>query len=300
MSPDLAKPTPPRQPLALLSLMRPLDWSKNTFVFAGLVFGHRWTDLETVRHALLAFAAFVATASSVYVANDLVDRERDAHHPEKRHRPLASGAVSLGAAGTLWLLLFGGGLFLAFLVSPTALILVILYAVLNVAYTLGLKRVVLLDVFIIASGFVLRILAGTVGIAIRPSPWILLCGLTLALFLGFCKRRAELMLAGDDPSKHREVLSLYRTRDLDQMIGICAACAIITYCLYTIDPKTQAAHGTGWLMSTAPFVIYGILRYIYRLHAGASQGRAAQDLARDPQLVVTVLGYVALMVWLLA
>lgn len=295
-----AVPDAGRSLRSLFGLMRPLDWSKNSFVFAGLIFGHRWTDRGTTLQSLLAFAAFCCVASSIYVLNDFVDRERDALHPEKRHRPLASGAVSPEAAAALGIMLLVGGHALAFMVSRIALVLVMVYATSNVAYSLGLKRVVLLDVFIIAAGFVLRILVGTVGIGIRPSPWILLCGLTLALFLGFCKRRAELMTTGEEPSRHREVLGQYRIQVLDQVIGICAACAIITYCLYTIDPKTQATHGTSWLMATAPFVIYGILRYIHRLHVGASTGRTARDFGRDPHLILTVLGWIAVTVWLLA
>ncbi len=288
------------QPLALVRLLRPLDWSKNTFVFAGLLFGHRWDDLASVMSALLAFAAFSCAASSIYILNDFLDRDQDALHPTKRNRPLASGAVSPEAAAALGIALLVGGHAIAFMVSRTALILVMTYVAVNVAYSLGLKRVVLLDVFLIASGFVLRILAGTIGLDIKPSPWILLCGLTLALFLGFCKRRAELMTGGDEARKHRAVLGLYRTQDLDQMIGICAACSVITYCLYTIDTKTQETHETEWLMATAPFVIYGILRYIHRLHAGVSGGRTALDVGRDPHLILTVVGWLSVTLWLLA
>jgi len=291
---------PARRLGGVLRLLRPLDWSKNSFVFAGLLFGHRWNEPAKLQASLLAFAAFCAMASAVYVVNDLLDRHRDAHHPTKRHRPIAAGVVAPSWAVALAAGLAAGALWVGHWVSPAALGIIALYAVLNIAYTVRLKQIVLLDVFVIASGFVLRILTGTVGVDIPPSPWILICGLTLALFLGFCKRRAELEAAGEDPGKHRPVLDVYSPRDLEQMIGICAACAIITYSLYTIDDKTAAAHGTPWLMATVPFVIYGILRYIHRLHAGGGGGRPALDVVRDPHLITTIVGWLVVTAWLLA
>ena len=297
-SPD-GQATAPLSLTALVRLLRPLDWSKSSFVFAGLLFGHQWTEPGKVQAVLAAFVAFCAAASSVYVFNDLLDRERDAQHPTKRLRPIASGAVGVPLALSMASTLATAGLTLAWWVSQTAFWLVAVYTLVNVAYTIRLKHVVLLDVFVIASGFVIRILVGTVGVDIPPSPWILVCGLTLALFLGFCKRRAELRETGEDRTRHRRVLDAYSERDLESMIGICAACAIITYCLYTIDEKTVATHGTEWLIATVPFVIYGILRYIHQLHTGTSGGRAATDLAKDPHLVLTVIGWIGVTTWLL-
>lgn len=299
-TPLATKPPVKNHPFAILRLLRPLDWSKNSFVFAGLLFGHRWNDLAMLLLVLQAFAGFCLVASGIYIVNDLLDRERDAHHPKKRHRPLASGAVTPPVAISVAIGLFVGGHTLTYLVSPAAFGFLLTYTVLNFAYTFKLKHVVLLDVFSIAAGFVLRILVGTVGVNIHPSQWILLCGLTLALFLGFCKRRVELEAVGGEPAAHREVLDAYRRRVLDQMIGICASCAVIAYCLYTIDAETQRAHSTRWLMATAPFVIYGILRYLHLLHAGTAGGRAAVDLIRDKHLLVTVVGYLTVTIALLS
>lgn len=296
----MAVSAPTKTLVALGRLLRPLDWSKNSFVLAGLLFGHKWNDLGKVQSVLLAFIAYCAVASSVYVFNDLRDRKQDAHHPKKKHRPIASGAVSPGLAVGWGLLLLGGGLFGAYLVSWAALALIAAYAVLNAAYTLKLKHVVILDVFIIASGFVLRILVGTVGVDIPPSPWILVCGLSISLFLGFCKRRAELGALANDPSKHRAVLDDYTERDLEQAITISASCAIVSYALYTIDTNTVKTHGTAWLIATVPFVIYGIMRYIHRLHVGKSGGRTATDFLKDPHLALTALGWIATTLWLLS
>ena len=178
---------------AFIRLMRPHQWIKNGFVFLGLVFGHGWEDGTLVAEVLALFAAFCFVSSAVYVMNDIADRDADRLHSTKRSRPLARGEVGMGNAVALCIALALGGLGLAAAVSPSALLIAAAYVGLNFAYSAGLKHVAILDVFMIAGGFMLRILAGTVGIGIAPSKWLLLCGLMLTLFLGFCKRRAELL-----------------------------------------------------------------------------------------------------------
>jgi 4-hydroxybenzoate polyprenyltransferase len=287
-------------PGALVRLARPHQWLKNGFVLVGLLFGHAWDDPHMVRSVALVFAAFCLVASGVYVFNDLRDRAADRVHPRKRHRPLASGAVAPGTAAVYSAVLIAAGLALGFAVSPAALLILAAYVALNGAYTLGLKHVAILDVFIIAAGFMLRLLAGTVGVGIPPSQWLLVCGLMVTVFLGFAKRRAELMALADAGGEHRRVLEDYTPALLDNMIAISAACVIVSYGLYTVSPETVRLHGTDRLLLTLPFVLYGIFRYIHRLHRRGGGGDPAWDLLHDPHLVAAVLGWLATTLWLLS
>lgn len=287
-------------PMPYLRLLRPHQWVKSGFVFAGLLFGHGWRDPVLVGKAVLAAVAFSLASSAVYVLNDLCDRERDRMHPEKRHRPLASGQVGVGPAIILGGFCFVVALALAHVASGAVLALVLGYAALNVAYSMRLKHVVLLDVFIISAGFMLRILAGTLGIGIAPSHWLLLCGLMVTLFLGFTKRRAELNILVADGSSHRKVLDEYDQVLLDKMIGICAACTIVSYSLYTVSDATVAMHGTTHLIYTVPFVIYGIFRYLYLLHRRGGGGDPAAALLRDAHLLGAFGAWLATVVALLA
>ncbi len=284
---------------AYFRLLRPHQWLKNGFVFVGLLFGHAWSDPAKLGQALAAFAAFCLLASAVYVMNDLIDREQDRLHPKKKHRPLAAASVSVAAAVVLGAacLLLGGVIVWKFAGSAPWIFLV--YVVLNVGYSLGLKHVVILDVFIIAAGFMLRILAGTLGIGIAPSQWLLLCGLMLTLFLGFAKRRAELNALQADSAGHRRVLEHYTAPMLDQFIGVAAAGTVISYALYTVSAETVALHGTRGLIATVPFVLYGMLRYLWRLHARGGGGDPAQELLADPHLLAATLGWLLLVLALL-
>ncbi|MGB8409610.1 MAG: UbiA prenyltransferase family protein, partial [Gallionella sp.] len=197
------------KPYHLLRLMRPYQWVKNLFVFTGLLFGHAWHDPRHVMQAIVAFGAFCLLSSAIYTINDIVDIEQDRLHPKKMRRPLASGTVSVSAAAMLAALLGIAGLVVAYAASPAVLLILLVYALMNIAYTLRLKHVVILDVFVIATGFMLRILAGTLGIGIPPSQWLLLCGLMVTLFLGFTKRRAEIFALNEDKANHRKVLEHY-------------------------------------------------------------------------------------------
>ena len=277
-----------KNPFALLRLMRPHQWVKNAFVFTGLLFGHAWNDPALVTQVLIAFAAFCLVSSAIYVLNDIVDVEQDRHHPKKRLRPLAAGLVSMPAAVVLALLLAVLGLGLAYVASTIVLVILLAYALMNIAYSLRLKHVVILDVFIIATGFMLRILAGTLGVGIPPSQWLLLCGLMVTLFLGFTKRRAEIIALTEDKAAHRKVLEHYSPVLLDKMIGITAAGLIMSYSLYTMNPDTIRTHGTPNLIYTVPFVMYGVFRYIYLLHHQSRGGDPSHDLVRDPHLLLAV------------
>lgn len=283
-----------------LRLLRPHQWIKSGFVFVGLLFGHAWGDSVLVCQVVLAAAAFSLAASAIYVVNDLADRERDRAHPEKCHRPLASGAIGTGEAFMLTGLCLAAAVVLALASSQSVLLIVLAYVALNIAYSRGLKHVVLLDVFIIATGFMLRILAGTQGVGIAPSQWLLLCGLMVTLFLGFAKRRAELNALDGQGGSHRAVLDDYDPVLLDKLIGISAAAAIISYSLYTVSAETVAMHGTTRLIYTVPFVVYGMFRYLFLLHRRGGGGDPAAAVLRDPHLLVAVGGWFLTLVALLA
>ncbi|MBV2234013.1 MAG: decaprenyl-phosphate phosphoribosyltransferase [Sterolibacterium sp.] len=272
----------------IIRLLRPHQWLKNGFVLVGVLFGHAWHDVALLAQAALAFAAFSLLASGVYVMNDLVDREQDRLHPVKSRRPLASGALSTAQAWLLMALCLGAGFSLVALSETRAAWVFVVYVVLNVAYTLGLKHVVVLDVFLIAAGFMLRILAGTTGLGIAPSYWLLLCSLMLTLFLGFAKRQAEFMaLDAGDAAAHRRVLEDYTPTMLDQFMMIAGAATIISYSLYTVSHETVALHGTTQLIFTVPLVIYGMFRYLFLLHGRGGGGDPARLLLTDRHLVVT-------------
>ncbi len=283
-----------------LRLLRPHQWVKNGFVFVGLIFSRGWEQPALVVQVVLAAVAFSLAASCIYVFNDLADRERDRQHPTKRHRPIASGAVRVPQAVGLGALCLVAGLVLASQVSWGVFAVVAIYLLINGAYSLGLKHVAVLDVFIIAAGFMLRILAGTLGVGIAPSAWLLLCGLMLTLFLGFAKRRAELDALAGKAGSHRKVLNDYDPAMLDQFITISAGAAIVSYSLYTVAPETVALHGSRYLIYTVPFVVYGIFRYLFLLHRRGGGGDPAAELLRDKHLLVAFLGWLGAVVGLLA
>jgi len=286
--------------LAMLRLMRPHQWLKNGFVFVGLIFGHLWGDLATVQSVLLAAAAFCLISSAIYVVNDLKDREADRLHPKKRKRPLAAGLVSTPQALLLSAACAIAGVWLAWLASPTVLVIVVSYALMNIAYTLRLKQVVILDVFIIAAGFMLRIMAGTIGVGIPPSSWLLLTGMMVTLFLGFAKRRSELVAMEQGGEVARKVLHNYSVPMLDLMIGICASGVVIAYSLYTMSDETLAIHQTENLIYTVPLVVYGLFRYLYNTVGTGAGEDPASDLVRDPHMLITVLLWAVLTLWVLA
>jgi 4-hydroxybenzoate polyprenyltransferase len=244
----------------LIKLLRPHQWIKNIFVLTGLIFANAWTDFPVVLSVLLATTAFCLMSSAVYIYNDSVDIDQDRLHPTKKNRPLPSGKISISVARLILGILFIFAVGLGFIVSWQAAVILLSYFVLNLAYTHSLKHIVILDVFAISMGFMLRILAGTVGVGISPSQWLLFCGLMITLFLGFTKRRAESKLMRKDLHFTREVLKEYNQIFLDKMIVITASCSVIGYGLYTMSSQTIVAHHTQNLIYTLPFVVYGIFR----------------------------------------
>jgi 4-hydroxybenzoate polyprenyltransferase len=284
---------------AFIELARPQQWAKNSFVLTGLLFAHAWGDADLVVAAGFATFAFCLASSAVYAYNDAIDALRDRGHPVKRARPVARGAISAREAKAQAAVLGVLGVATAATVSATVGGLVTLYLLLNVAYTRGLKRVPVIDVFIIAAGFMLRLLAGTAGIGIEPSNWLLLCGLLLTLMLGFGKRRAELEQLDEQAGHHRAVLDAYSAGFLERAVMVCAGGVIVCYALYTVAADTAALHGTTHLVVTVPWVLLGTFRYLFRLHYRGGGGDPTDEVLRDPVLAGSALGWAATVVWLL-
>jgi 4-hydroxybenzoate polyprenyltransferase len=289
-------------PAELFKLLRPYQWVKNGFVFVGLLFSDVSNDWNLRFSVLLAAVAFCLLSSCVYILNDMLDREADRKHPVKRRRPLASGSVSMAQGFALACACGAAGLALGAAVSGAVVAILVSYLVLNLAYSAGLKHIVILDVFIIAAGFMLRIFAGTWGVNIAPSQWLLLCGLLLTIFLGFAKRRAELMTSDGDGASgvsQRPVLYDYSPALLDTMMAISSAGVIVSYSLYTVSPDTIALHHTDKLIYTLPFVLYGIFRYIFLLHRRGGED-PAWTLLTDAHLLVVSALWLAATVWLIS
>lgn len=286
---------------SIIKLLRPHQYIKNGFVLLGPLFAHQWSS-QTLIEAVLAFFAFCCMASAVYILNDIMDIDADREHPVKCHRPLPSGQVPLPLAKFLLIGMLCASLVLSLAVSLWATLFVSIYFVMNILYSWRLKHVVILDVFIISTGFMLRILVGTVGLGIAPSVWLLLCGLMVTLFLGFSKRRAELLMlesSGGSSNLTRKVLDDYSPALLEQFISVTAACTILSFGLYTVSPQTIALHGTDNLIYTLPFVIYGIFRYLFLLHHKAKGNDTAKDLLTDWHLLLTVSVWIVTTLWVL-
>ncbi len=283
---------------AFVRLARPQQWIKNGFVLTGLLFGHALGTQDALLASLAAAAAFCLMSSAVYAMNDCFDRERDRAHPDKRHRPIASGEIGAGEALAFAIVLALGALLLGAWAGSMVAVILGAYALLNLGYSLGLKRVPVVDVFIIASGFMLRILAGTLGIGIQPSRWLLVCGFLLTLFLGFAKRRAELSRLTQGAGKHRPVLNAYSERFLDAVVLACAAGSLVSYGFYTVSAETVATHGTD-LALTLPFVLFGTARYLFRLRYRGGGADPSAELLRDPWLLAAASGWLATVILLI-
>lgn len=267
--------------------MRPAQWSKNLFVLAPLLFARRLGDPAALRDAALAFVAFSAAASGTYLLNDLADRERDRLHPAKRLRPIAAGTLGPGTAATAAAVLGAAAVGAAWPLPRAFALLLLGYLALSVLYTLVLKRLVILDVMAISLGFVLRVLAGAAAITVAVSHWLLLCTSFLALFLGFSKRRHELLLI-DNAAAQRSVLAHYTPAFLDQMINVVTASTVVCYALYAVAPETVAKFGTDRLLLTLPMVLFGIFRYLYLVHRPGELRNPTEAILRDPPFLANI------------
>jgi len=273
---------------SLIVSVRPGEWTKNLFVFAGLLFGQRLADPVAVGRATAAFVIFCALAGVVYLVNDVADRERDRQHPRKRDRPIASGALSVSAALTAASLLGIGALAWAWWMGRDFGLVATAYVLLLVLYSGPLKHIVIIDVLTIAIGFVLRVVAGAVAIGVPISQWLLICTILLALFLGLSKRRHEIVLLADGATGHRRILQEYSPYLLDQMIGVVTASTLMAYILYATSHETAEKFGTSLLGLTIPFPLYGIFRYLYLVHRKDGGGSPAELLLNDRPLLACV------------
>ncbi|MCI0567090.1 MAG: decaprenyl-phosphate phosphoribosyltransferase [Acidobacteria bacterium] len=274
--------------LDLLESMRPQQWIKNLLLLAPLLFAKGLGDSTRVLEALLAFLIFCALSSGVYLLNDVLDFEKDRKHPVKSRRPIASGRLKVGTAVVILVFLLLGSLTAGFALTPYFGAAGLAYVLLNLGYSFWLKEMVILDVMIIAFGFVLRALAGALAIQVEISPWLILCTIMLSLFLAFCKRRRELELLADGARDHRPALREYSVLFLDQMISITTASTVVCYSFYTISPEVEQKLGTHHLFVTIPFVLYGIFRYLYLVHQRGQGGNPASSLLTDRPLLACV------------
>ncbi len=271
--------------------LRPLQWIKNLFVLAPVFFAGEAGNPARLGAAVVACLAFCAMSGAAYLVNDVADRERDRSHPAKSKRPLASGelplAVAVAAESSLALL----ALILGLLVGPGVVTALVAYGLLNVTYSAWLKHVVILDVFCIALGFVIRVLGGGLAVDVRPTAWLMIATFLLALFLALAKRRHELVLLENGSTGHRPVLDYYTPQLVDELISVVTPVTLITYLLYTLDRDTIARFGTDGLYATGIFVVFGIFRYLYLVHRRGLGGSPTELVVKDGPMVVAIVGW---------
>lgn len=286
--------SPAAYPLVLLRAMRPRQWTKNLLLLAPLLFARAVFVPGAATAAALAVLCFCLLAGGVYVLNDWIDREQDRLHPDKCKRPIAAGLI--GAPAAMGLLVFGWGAAaaLALQLGTNFALIAGAYVALQLGYSFFLKRIVILDVILIALGFVLRVAAGAAAIQVPVSNWLYLCTLLLAVFLGLAKRRHEVVSLEGDAGAHRANLTEYSVPMLDQMISIVAASTILAYALYTVSVDTVSHVGSDGLKFTIPLVMYGIFRYLYLIHRKSLGGSPEKVLLSDAPIILTVVAYVSL------
>lgn len=275
----------------LLIAMRPHQWVKNLFILTPLLFGRKLLDPFAVGHAVVAGASFCLMCSALYIINDIVDAPEDRAHPVKRLRPIASGALTVPVALATSVALLAGAFWLGSTLDLSFLLLVLTYFALMLGYCVTLKRAMILDCMIIATGFVLRVVSGAVAVEIEPTHWLIACAFLLALYLAFAKRRQELLMLSDEAVKHRLVLGKYTVSYLEQVNNILIGATIVCYALYTVAPETVARFNTDKLIYGSVFVVYGLLRYMALTRDPKAGGNPSKMLIRDKPLLLTVFGW---------
>ena len=286
---------------ALLKTMRPVQWTKNLVLFAGVIFAGALDEPELLGLATAGFLVFCLLSGATYILNDITDLRSDREHPVKRNRPLASGQLPVLTAAVVAIVATGGGLALAYRIYPAFGHVALGYLALNVLYSLALRHMVVLDVMAIAVGFVLRAVGSVEVLAgqrpgIELSPWLLVCTFFLALFLGLAKRRHEVLILGEGAAKHRSVLDHYPQPLIDALIGVVTASTVVAYAIYSIWPGTVAKVGSARLVYTVPFVVYGVLRYLYLVYARGKGGQPARSLVSDAPLAINIALWIAAVV----
>ncbi|MFQ5963072.1 MAG: decaprenyl-phosphate phosphoribosyltransferase [Candidatus Scalinduaceae bacterium] len=270
----------------ILHLLRPQEWIKNTFVFAALIFSQQLLNVMDVLKVIGAFVLFCMVSGVIYIINDIFDLEHDRVHPIKKDRPLASGRINISLAWLLAVILVVISMTFSFALQPNFMFVLVLYFLINFAYSLYLKGIVIVDVMTLAFGFVLRAIAGGVVIQVPVSSWLIVCTALISLFLGFGKRRHELILLDEEAGNHRSILREYSPYFLDQMISVVTASSVIAYTFYTMSEEVQEKLHTHYLGLTIPFVLYGIFRYLYLVHQKQGGGNPAQELLADRPLLI--------------
>ncbi|MCI0394363.1 MAG: decaprenyl-phosphate phosphoribosyltransferase [Chloroflexi bacterium] len=272
--------------LALLKTMRPRQWTKNGFVYAALIFDRQLLVGDSLLRTTMAFVLLCFMSSAVYIMNDLADIESDREHPTKRNRPLPSGRLSPAVAGVAAVFLAAGSLVTGLALSPKFGAILLAYLVMQIAYTFWLKQVVLLDVSVVATGFILRVAAGVAVInpVERFSPWLYVCTGLGALFLALGKRRHELVLLGQGAGSHRAILDEYNLDLLDRLIGVVTTSALVAYSLYTF--LAEGLPPNHLMMLTIPFILYGLFRYLYLIHVRHEGGEPEEILLHDRPLQI--------------
>jgi len=275
-----------------LQSMRPAQWTKNFFVFAGIIFSLKFFDVSLLLKVSYAFVIFCLLSSAIYIINDIRDIEGDKKHPKKKNRPIASGQVKIPIALTMALVFIMISIYAAFLLGFSFALVALCYVGLMILYTFVLRDLVILDVFSIAAGFVLRAVAGVVVIGVEFSPWLLICTILLALFIALGKRRHELLTLTEAVG-HRKILEEYNPQLLDQLISAAAGSTVMAYSLYTLWPQTIAKFGTTNLVYSIPFVLYGVFRYLYLIYRKERGGEPEKILLTDLPLIMDILLWVA-------
>lgn len=273
--------------LNCLKLMRPKQWIKNLFVFGAILFSGTFSNTSYIYYTLITFVAFCFISSTVYVINDIVDIENDKVHPKKCKRPLAAGDITIKEGIFLGIILAITALTLSFLLDFKVGLVILTYLIMNLLYTFKMKQEVILDIFSIAIGFILRLLAGSFAIGIIASKWIILCTLFLSLYLGFGKRRNEIITLEDDAANHRAILSLYSISFLDQALNIVLTCTIIFYAMYT-----AVGAENRYMIGTVIFVVYGVLRYNYLIFNKNLGGSPTEIVLKDKPLIINIVCWV--------
>ena len=286
----------------IVELVRPTQWTKNAVVFAALIFSKNIFNWNYLASAVLGFIVFCLLSGAVYTFNDIIDRDSDKAHPRKRHRPIPSGRIPLAVAFVVFIILTLVSLSASFLVLPPAFGLVaVIYFVLNISYSLVLKKVIILDVITISISFVLRAIAGVEALVptVELSTWLLVCTFFLSLFLAIAKRRHELVLLEGKAGRHRKALKEYSTQFIDGMIAVVTASTVMSYTLYTISERTIEKMATANLVYTIPFVVFGIFRYLYLLYVRQEGGAPSRILLKDKPLMAAIVLWILAVIWIL-
>ncbi|MBC7362865.1 MAG: decaprenyl-phosphate phosphoribosyltransferase [Candidatus Aminicenantes bacterium] len=275
--------------LVIFETLRPKQWIKNFFVFVPLVFSEKLFNPSAFITTLKAFFSFCLISGALYTFNDLCDLEEDRLHPVKRNRPLASGRLKKSTAILIAAISASLSFTLAFSINRAFVSIILAYLLLQILYSLKLKHLVIIDIFSVAAGFLLRIIAGALAIKVYISSWLLICTILLALFLSMTKRRHEYLTLVDKAYEHRSSLKEYNPYLLDQMISVVTASTLIAYCLYTISEETVDKFGTRNLVFTTPFVLYGIFRYLYLVHQKNQGGTPEEMVLKDQPLLFNII-----------